>query len=316
MIASLPPIPPRPAEGHKGTFGTVLVVGGQTSPPADGGRVMIGGPAFTALAALRTGCGLAVLALPAPILDSGLIIAPSATGLALPVDAQHRLRASEVADMLDRHMGGVRCLAVGPGFGADQPQQQIIMRLLARDETPLVLDADGINALAQVSDFQADLRAPLVLTPHPGEYRRLAERLGISADPIDPAQRPEAAMQLAQRLGCVVVLKGHRTVISDGVTAFINETGGAALGTAGTGDVLTGMIASLIAQHSKPALGSGARQITPHQQGGLSLLDCARLAVHLHGMAGDLWTSKHGEAGLLASDLIELIPACLNQLRR
>lgn len=316
MIDQLPAIPKRPAEGHKGTFGTVLVVGGQTAPPQEGGRVMIGGPAFTALAALRSGCGLAVLALPAPVLEAGLIVAPSATGLALPVDGNHRLRASEVADMLDRHMGGVRCLAVGPGFGADEPQQQIIVRLLARDETPIVLDADGINALSLVRDFQADLRAPLVLTPHPGEYRRLAERLGINADPIEPSQREAAALQLAQRLGCIVVLKGHRTVISDGASAFINETGGAALATAGTGDVLTGIIASLIAQHYKPALGAGSRQITPQQQGGLSLLDCARLGVHLHGMAGDLWTGKHGSAGLLASDLIELIPACLNQLRR
>lgn len=308
----LPMLPPRPADGHKGTFGTVGVLGGQAAGP----RVMIGGPALSALAALRTGCGLAVLAVPRPLMAAALTIAPSATGLALPVDRRTRaIKPSAAAELLDQHLRSFRCLAVGPGFGAEEPQQQVIVRLIAQDEVPLVLDADALNAMAALHDFQNDLRAPAVLTPHPGEYRRLAEAIGISHDPTEPQSRDAAASELAQRLGCVVVLKGQRTVISDGVRTIINQTGNPALATAGTGDILTGIIAGLIAQFYKPSLGVGSRQITPQQQGGLSLLDCAVLGVHVHGAAADAWANEHGQAGLLAEELIDRLPAALRQFR-
>src|SRR5687767_7957399 len=116
---TLPVLPARPAEGHKGTFGTVCVLGGQCQDP----RMMIGGPALAALGALRSGCGLAVLAMPAPILPFGLTTAPSATGLALAVDSHHRLKPSAVAELLDEHFHSYSCLAVGPGLGAEDPQQ-------------------------------------------------------------------------------------------------------------------------------------------------------------------------------------------------
>ncbi len=309
---SLPPLPPRPADGHKGTFGTVGVIGGQAAGP----HVMIGGPALSALAALRAGCGLAVLAMPEPILAAGLTIAPSATGLALPVDARRTLQPSDVAELIDRYLPSFHCLAIGPGFGADVAQQQIVIRLVAQDEHPLVIDADGINALAASREFHRDFRSPAILTPHPGEYRRLAESLGLHHDPADEQDRPEAAADLARRLGCVVVLKGRRTVTSDGVHSHINETGNVALATAGTGDVLTGVIAGLVAQFHKRPLGIGSRQITAGQQGGLSLYDCARLGVHLHGLAGDHWQSRNGNAGLLAEDLIEDLPAALYRTPR
>lgn len=311
MTPPPPELPARPEDGHKGTFGTVCVVGGQATGP----RIMLGGPAFSALAALRVGCGLAVLAVPRPLMAAALTIAPEATGLALPIDGKKQLKASEVAELLDQYHNSFRCLAIGPGFGAEQPQQQIVVRLLAQEDVPMVVDADAINAMAKVRDVQSDLRASMVLTPHPGEYRRLAQTLGIDHDPIDPAQREEAASSLAQRLGCVVVLKGHRTVISDGLNTVVNETGGAALGTAGTGDVLTGLIAGLIAQFHKPALGTGDRQISAQQQGGVNLFDCARLGVHLHGRAGDLWVERNGDAGLLATDLLTLVPEVLRELR-
>ena len=293
--------------GHKGTFGTVCVLGGQAAAP----RVMIGGPAFAASAALRTGAGLAVLAVPAPIMASALVIAPSATGLALPVDRGRRLLPSKVAELLDEYLPYQNCLAIGPGWGSDLPQQQILVRLIAQSEAPMVIDADGLNALAAVKGFQGDFKAAAVLTPHPGEFRRLASSLGIEADPVDPDARPGAAAQVAGRLGCVVVLKGAGTIISDGLNTAVNETGSAALATAGTGDVLTGIIAGLIAQFFKPALGDGSRQITSGQQGGLSLLQCARIGVALHGLAADLWVKRHGVVGLLAEELIDLIPEAL-----
>lgn len=312
MPEDLPPLPARPADGHKGTFGTVCVLGGQAAGP----QVMIGGPAFAASAALRAGAGLAVLALPEPILAEALTVAPSATGLALPVDRAGALAPSKVAALLDERISGYDCIAIGPGLGADVPQQQIVTRLLGQEEVPLVVDADALNALAAVREFQRDLSASAVLTPHPGEYRRLAAALGIDADPTDPGSRPAAAERLAQRLGAVVVLKGHQTIVSDGAHTWINSTGNVALATAGTGDILTGVIAGLVAQFFKRNLGSGDRQVTAAAQGGVSLYDCARLGVSVHGTAADLWSRDRGDAGLLAADLLDRLPEALATVAR
>jgi hydroxyethylthiazole kinase-like uncharacterized protein yjeF len=301
MPHDLPALPDRPPDGHKGTFGTVLVVGGQAAAP----RVMIGGPAFTATAALRMGAGLAVLAVPRPIIRESLVVAPSATGLALPTERGGALQASDVAAVLDEFLPGCQCVAIGPGLGTDPPQQQIVLRLVAQQDVPLVIDADGLNALAACRDFARDLRGHAILTPHPGEYRRLAAAVSVEVDPVDPRTRPQAAEMLAQRLGCVVVLKGHRTVISDGIETVLNETGNVTLATAGTGDVLTGMIAGLVAQDAAAA---GRAE-------GLGLASCARLAVHLHGAAADRWAARHGDAGLLAADLLDEIPHVLQAHR-
>jgi hydroxyethylthiazole kinase-like uncharacterized protein yjeF len=238
--------------------------------------------------------------MPSPLLAPGLVVAPSATGLALPVDEAGALQPSRVAELLDEHMAAFDCVAVGPGLGADVPQQQIVARLTSRDDRPLVLDADALNAMAALRDFHRDLAAPAVLTPHPGEYRRLAGALGIDVDPTDPETRPDAARALAQRLGCVVVLKGAGTVVSDGIEAVVNTTGNVALATAGSGDVLTGVIAGLVAQHHR---------------NGTSLLECARLGVHLHGLAADRWAERHGDAGMLASDLLDELPGALRDMR-
>ena len=312
----LPTLPARPNDGHKGTFGTVCVIGGQAAAP----DVMIGSPAISALAALRVGCGLARLAMPEPVLQTGLAIAPEATGIALPVDANGSLRPSDVAAIIDQHLSGTSCIAIGPGLGHDLPQQQIVVRLAAQDETPMVIDADALNALAALPEFDQDLRALAVLTPHPGEFRRLAERLGMHD--LDPtgAGRPDAAEALAQRLGCVVVLKGAGTVISDGVRTAINTTGNAALATAGSGDVLTGIIAGLIAQFHRRPIGVGSKQVDAAAQGGLDLFQCAQIGVHLHGAAADAWAESHDAdddpAGLIARDLLDELPGVLMKMGR
>ncbi len=317
--SDLPQIPPRAPDGHKGTFGTVCVIGGQ----AVGANVMVGGPAFAALGALRVGCGLTVLAVPMQIMAAALVIAPSATGLALPVDEAGGLKPSDVAHLLDQHMLSYRCIAIGPGLGAETPQQQVVVRLIAQNDVPMVIDADALNGMARLPEFHRDMKCSAILTPHPGEFARLAKTLGFaphaSADPIDPEKRPAAAEELARRLGCVVVLKGHRTIITDGVHTHTNTTGNPALATAGTGDVLTGMIAGLVAQFFKPNLGNTSKQITAQQQGGLSLLDCARLAVHAHGLAADAWAAQHcapgGEAGMTAMDLLNAVPDAMKTMR-
>lgn len=290
-------IPPRDPQGHKGTFGTVCVVGGCAQPP----RVMIGGPAFAARAALRGGAGLAVLAVPAPILAAAITIAPGATGIALPVDAAGAIEPSGAAAALDAHLTGRLCLAVGPGLGLGDAARRLVLRLVAREDHPIILDADALNVLAGTDGLQQDLRAPAILTPHPGEYRRLAARLGIALDPTDGRQRPDAAAELARRLGAVVVLKGPGTVVTDGHRLHVNETGNAALGTAGTGDVLTGLCAALVAQFLDR---------------GLDLLDCARLAVRLHGRAADRWVARTAaSAGLLAEELADEIPGAIEEAR-
>jgi NAD(P)H-hydrate epimerase len=313
-IRQLPALPPRPKNGHKGTFGKVCVIGGQSGGAA-GVDMMIGGPALCALGALRSGCGLAVLAMPRNILAEGLTIAPSATGLALPQDRDGALVPSAIAELIDARMSTIDSFAIGPGFGAAHPQQQIVLRLLGQSDKPVVVDADAINALIQCPDFQRDLRAPAVFTPHPGEFARLADALAIEADAIEPQARIVAAAALAQRLGSVVVLKGHRTVISNGQDVFVNDTGGPALATGGTGDVLAGVIASMIAQFFKEHLGAGSRSLTSEARGGLDLMSCAMLGVHLHGLAADLWSRRRGSAGMLAMDLVDSLPDALQSLR-
>lgn len=281
----LPKLPPRPADGHKGTFGTVVVIGGSEG--------FIGAPALCAAGALRSGVGLARIAAPPQILPFVLTVEPSATGIARDASPTEALSALELADPEGRAV-----LAVGPGLGQCAELRELVVRLLG-GRRPMVLDADGLNNFAAALEADRQLRldrspgsAPLVLTPHPGEFRRLARPLGLIASPTDSASRPDAARELARACRAVVVLKGQQTVISDGESQIVNRTGNVALATAGTGDVLTGIIASLMAQ-------------------GLSALEAAVLGAHLHGLAGDLWSRRHGLAGLTAMELARLLPEAM-----
>ncbi|MFO0875004.1 MAG: NAD(P)H-hydrate dehydratase [Phycisphaerales bacterium] len=305
----LPPFPARPLDGHKGTFGTVVVLGGQAAPP----RVMVGGPALAALAALRSGAGLAMLAVPAPFAAAALTIAPSATALALPVDAAGRLLPSACAEVLDAHVPKSSCLALGPGLGDEPAQRQVVIRVVASDGVPLVVDADALNCLASTPDFQADFRAAAIVTPHPGEFARLAHALRLDAPALDARgggaeARIAAAGALARRLGCICVLKGHGTVVSDGLRHWVCEAGNPALATAGTGDVLTGVTAALVAQFA-PRSGAAAGSAA------LGLFDCARLAVQAHAHAADAWARRHGPSGMLASDLVAELPDTIAAMR-
>lgn len=300
---STPPLPPMPARdprGHKGTFGTVAVVGGC----AAGERRMIGAPALVATAALRAGAGLAKILAPEPVINAALTICPSATGIALPVDDGGWIVAHEASRLIDEQVGSAQCLAIGPGMGGGEGVRAAALRAVQQEEIPVVVDADAINALAEVPELWRDFRAAAVLTPHPGEYRKLAGSLGIKTDPVKEETRENAATELAQRLGCVVVLKGHRTVVSDGQRTRVNETGGGELATAGTGDVLTGVIAGLAAQFV-----AVARPPMPRAPGRpLDLFDAARLGVRAHGRAGEMWVKERGaSAGLVAMELAETI---------
>ena len=284
----LPALPPRDIAGHKGTFGSVLVIGGCAHAP----RTMLGGAMLAARAALRAGAGRVIAAVPAPLAGDALVILPEASG---------ELHASGAAEAIDGALREASAVVVGPALGRSAAAEQAVMRLVSLGEQPLVIDADAIRAFAAHRDAARDLRGTVVFTPHPGEAAALAESLALEIDPVERATRPAAAVALAQRLGAVVALKGHGTVTSDGLRAWRCEQGGAALATGGSGDVLAGVVGAFFAQFSaRHALPPGA---------------ITALAVEAHARAGDLWAARHGDAGALAREIADLVPDAMQAMR-
>ncbi len=278
------PLPPlRPDDAHKGTFGTVIVVGGSA--------MMMGAPALCAAGALRGGVGLVKIAAPARVLPVAIAIEPGATGIALGTSVDDDLAQLDAADPHSRAV-----LAVGPGIGM-ATEARYRVRALLQGGRAMVLDADGFNHLVAWGKPRPAPGPELVMTPHPGEFARLAEPLGIRDSPTDPSSRPAAAAALAQAHAAIVVLKGRHTVVCDGRRVYVNTTGNPALATAGSGDILTGLIAALIAQKMTP-------------------FDAAVLGVYLHGLAADLWVQQHGPSGLTALELARQLPDAFQRHRR
>ena len=265
---------------------------------------MIGAPALAARAALRSGCGLCTVAVPAPILPAVLSIIPAATGVALPIDSNQHLFAAGCAQVIDEALANADALVVGPGFGRDQPQQQIVIRLANAFTKPLILDADALRALAHTPDFARDLKAPIIMTPHPGEFSALAEALELDLDPVTESTREVAALTLAARLGCIVVLKGAHTQVSDGVRVWRSDFAEAALAIGGSGDVLSGITGSFAAQFARK-----------NSVNALDLFQVACLAVQVHALTAVAWSRAHGHAGLLPEELADGIPAIMASLR-
>jgi ADP-dependent NAD(P)H-hydrate dehydratase len=179
-------------------------------------------------------------------------------------------------------------LALGPGLGRSPAITALVSSVLAQAQLPVVLDADGLNALQHHSERLKGRSAPLVLTPHPGEFARL---LGSDVATVQ-SQRQELAVRFAAEHGLVLVLKGHGTVVTDGRRVYRNTTGNPGMATGGTGDVLTGLIAALLGQKLEP-------------------FAAAQLGVHLHGLAGDMARDELGEVSLIASDLLAYLPRAL-----
>lgn len=282
-VTKLPATPVRVAHAHKGTFGTVIVVGGTAT--------MIGAPALCAAAALRSGSGLVKIAAPKSVVPFAIAIEPSATGIVIGASVDEDLAQLDAADP-----NGRAVLAVGPGMGISSESHHFVNALL-RGGRQMVLDADGLNHLAAWGRTRPLPGPELVMTPHPGEFARLAQPLGICGDPTDPVSRPTVAAAMAKAHSAVVVLKGHRTVVSDGRRMYVNDTGNIALASAGSGDILTGLLAAMMAQ-------------------GMTTFDAAVLAVYLHGLAADLWAKQQGQSGLTAHDLARQLPQAIEQHRR
>ena len=298
-------LPARPPDAHKGTFGKALVVGGCTH--------YTGAPALAALAAYRTGAGLVTLAVAERIHPIVASVVTEATYLVLPDDMGALV--PDAWRVLSGHTADYSALLVGPGLGTEAATGEFVGTLLggkgARrrpvgfevsteqprpDVTlpPLVLDADALNLLARRDDWWRSLPADCVLTPHPGEMSRLLDCEVAAVQ----ARRIEVAQEAAQRWGCCVALKGAHTVIAarDGRVTII-PFADAALATAGTGDVLAGAIVGLLAQH-------------------LGAYEAAVCGAYLHALAGTLWSRRHGSSGLLASDLLPLLPRAMRRVRR
>ena len=297
-----PVMPPRPSDGHKGTFGTTLVVGGATGP-----RRMLGGPCIAARAALRSGCGLAVLGVPESLATAALSMVPEATAVPLSITDTCDAPAIQAVREAASTAHAVVC---GPGLGAPTGVRALVDAVADLEDRPRVLDADALNALA--GSPRTTLHGPIVLTPHPGEWNRLARRLGIERDAIADVDRPRAAAELARRLDggggpVVVVLKGDRTVVSDGRRLWRCDAANPALATAGSGDVLAGVLGGLLAQFH-PRAGAPARSPI------LDAFDLACLGVALHAEAGAGWRRRNGDAGLLAHELTDELPTARGRL--
>lgn len=264
-------LPDRPADGHKGTFGSVLVIAGS--------RGMSGAASLAGLGALRGGAGLVYVAIPESIAAIVAGIEPSYLTVPLPHDDTGRLSAAAHAMLMDRAKS-MQSVAIGPGWGQSDELQQIAVTLYADLQCPMVVDADALNLLAREPVVLSKHSGPRVLTPHPGEFARL---IGADSKTVQ-ADRRRAAESFAAQHNVVLLLKGRETVITDGTTTHINTTGNSGMATGGTGDVLTGIISALLAQKLPP-------------------LDAARTGAHLHGLAGDLAAAHFSEPGLIASDL-------------
>ncbi len=316
------PLPIRDPHGHKGTFGTVAVIGGCAHPP----MLMLGAPVLAATAALRAGCGLARLVVPMPLAHSALTLAPHCTVLPIACGDDGTFEPSEASRCVDLAAKDARVLLVGPGLGASPGARALTLRVIQHEDRVVVVDADGLNALSEIPEVLRDFRAPAVLTPHVGEFKRLAESLNLPTDCQTPGEREASAIAMAQRLGCVVVLKSSVTVVADALRSFTFGDPEPALGVGGSGDVLAGIIAGIASQYVRieetgPIAQLRARHASPQADAGtpktLALFHAAALAVVAHHRAARAWRAAHANtpAGMLPGELCEAVPGAVNSLR-
>jgi hydroxyethylthiazole kinase-like uncharacterized protein yjeF len=280
-----PLIGQRPLDANKGTFGHVLVIGGSVGKA--------GSVAMAGMAALRSGAGLSTVATPKSALATVAGFHPEV--MTEPLDETDAgtisTRASERVDALIK---GMTALAVGPGISRNPETSEFVRSLVVKCKTPLVLDADGLNAFeGRAGELNGKGRC-LVITPHPGEMARLT---GSTVAAVQ-RDRINVARTFAREHELIVVLKGHRTLIAqpDG-TVWVNTTGNPGMATGGTGDILTGMVAGLIAQNRE------------------HVVEAVIATVHLHGLAGDVARESMGEHSLVATDLVKALPEAFRRVR-
>lgn len=269
LVLSL--LPDRNPWGHKGNFGKLLLLCGS--------RGYTGAAFFAAMGALRSGAGMVFLGVPESIYGIEAVKLNEPVIFPLP-DADGRLSADAVPEILSR-LPRMDAVLVGPGLGQSEGTLAVVRAVLEKAECPVVVDADGINVLRAHRDLLRGRKSPTILTPHDGEFARLGGIIG--------EDRMAAAAALANDLGCVVLLKGHETCVTDGTDGYINPTGNSGMAVGGSGDVLAGVITALL----------GA---------GLPPLEAAACGAWLHGAAGDRCAAELGQYGMLPTDMLSALP--------
>lgn len=277
QVTSFPSLPERPADGHKGTFGRVLIVAGS--------RGMSGAACLCGKAALRGGSGLVFVATPQSTQPIVAGFEPSYLTLPLSEDETGRIDAAALATLLERSQG-MDAIALGPGLGQSTGLRLLVHELYRSLQQPMVVDADGLNMLAKSAGVLGKHAGPRVLTPHVGEFTRLT---GLQTGEIQ-ADRQQIAGTFAAQHDVTLLLKGPATLTTDGERFALNTTGNSGMGTGGTGDVLTGLIVALLGQ-------------------GMSPFEAAQLGAFVHGAAGDRAAATRTERSLIASDLLDTLPA-------
>ncbi len=279
-----PLLPRRRPDSHKGDYGHALVIAGS--------RGKGGAARLASLGALRAGCGLVTAAVPAGLQSGFVSRAMEVMTEGLPETADGTLAASGLERLLGL-LEGKQAVAIGPGLTTHPETRRLIREVVLRARVPVILDADGVNAFAGSDELLSGRKRPLVLTPHPGEMGRLVGTSGAGVQ----ARRVPLARDFARRHACHLVLKGYRTLIASPLgRVHVNPTGNPGMATGGSGDVLTGLLAGLLAQ-------------------GIEVAAATRLAVYLHGLAGDLAAAEVGEAPLIARDILQHFPAALLRLK-
>ncbi|MBM4078753.1 MAG: NAD(P)H-hydrate dehydratase [Planctomycetes bacterium] len=276
-ITRLPKLSPRKPDTHKGDYGRVLVVAGSVG--------MTGAAYLCSKAALRSGAGIVTLGTPESLYAIMSIKLTCCMVHPLPeTDARSLSDAGkqQILALSEKH----DVVAVGPGISLHPETKRLVLWLLQTIDKPIVLDADGINAVDDDLYALESAKREVVLTPHPGEMARLGK---FSSPAEVQKNRLKIAMRFAQREGIVLVLKGHQTLVTDSQNLYVNTTGNPGMATAGAGDVLTGIIAGLIGQ-------------------GFSAFEAAQLGTYIHGLAGDIAKKRKGEIGMIASDILDSVP--------
>ena len=266
-------LPDREKTAHKGDFGKILLL--------CGARGYTGAAYLAAMGALRCGAGLVFLGVPESIYEIEAVKLNEPVVFPLP-DRDGKLSDAAIPEILQR-IPQMDAVLIGPGLGRSEGVLDVVKAVLEHAECPVVLDADGINVVAAHKDILRGRTNPTILTPHAGEFARLG---GMTVD------RQSAAEEMARNIGCIMLLKGHNTVITDGETTYINPTGNPGMAVGGSGDVLSGIITALLGQGIQP-------------------LEAAACGAWLHGAAGDLCATEIGQYGLLPTDMVAVLPRLL-----
>ncbi len=280
-------LPPRDPDAYKNNFGRVLIIAGSMG--------MSGAAILTGKAALRSGAGLVELLCPDCVWQIAAMAEPCYMCRPLPDD--HNGSISEQAlEFIRERINNADTVAIGPGLGCSEQLREIICSLITFDQLPLIIDADGLNNLAAINDWPDMLSANLIVTPHPGEMQRLCKSI---PDFETVADREDLAIDFSNATGAVTVLKGAATVVSCGDDYYVNETGNPGMATGGSGDVLTGIMAAILAQLTLAEPEISAEEIA---------FKAAIMAAYIHGMAGDIAADKLGEVSMTATDIIHYLP--------